>query len=290
MQKYSLEKFKIMATLSLINKYFWKTKIGPIFSTVSPFLFMIIHYALTSSVGDSNDLTYFVNGLPTYLSMSIIPLAIITLPSMNIEFKNSILLRKIKTSGIQKIQYNIICIFYFFMLSMAFSLLTLIFFLMFSAKNIEYVKHIDVGTLIYGILILSLTSISLGMFASVFMKAPLSSQLIGFAIFILTLTFSGQFIPVEVISKVEAIKYMSLFSPLNYGANILNIACLKAADGFTNSIFDFNKGFSFYGFGGTDNIINLYDVWQKAVFAFVPIALIVIFEILSIKFFKWTGR
>ncbi|WPL38948.1 ABC transporter permease [Malacoplasma iowae] len=282
------EKYRILATFSLINKYFWKTKIGPIFSIVLPFIFMVIYFVLGSSSDSKDKLGYFINGFPAYLSMSIIPLSIVTLPSMNIEFKNSILLRKIKTSGINKFEYNLICIIYFFIASILFSIITIILFALFSVSDISRLGSINWGTLTYGIILLSLVSISFGMFISTFIKTSLSSQLIGFAIFILTLTLSGQFIPVDVISGVEAIKYISLLSPLNYATNIFNIASLKAVSHSTNSIFDFTNDFIFTGF--SDKPITLYNVWQKILFAFAPFLLIGVFETLSIHFFKWTGR
>lgn len=282
------EKYRILATFSLINKYFWKTKIGPIFSIVLPFIFMVIYFVLGSSSDSGDKLSYFINGFPTYLSMSIIPLSIITLPSMNIEFKNSILLRKIKTSGIDKFEYNLICIIYFFIASILFSIITIILFALFSASDISRLGSINWGTLTYGIIFLSLVSISFGMFISTFIKTSLSSQLIGFAIFILTLTLSGQFIPVQVISGVEAIKYISLLSPLNYATNIFNVASLNAINGSSNSIFDFSNDFIFAGF--SNQPITLYNVWQKVLFVFAPFVLIGAFEALSIYFFKWTGR
>ena len=72
------EKYRILATFSLINKYFWKTKIGPIFSIVLPFIFMVIYFVLGSSSDSGDKLSYFINGFPTYLSMSIIPLSIVS--------------------------------------------------------------------------------------------------------------------------------------------------------------------------------------------------------------------
>lgn len=284
----SLETYRILATFSLINKYFWKTKIGPIFSIVLPFIFMLIYFVLGSSSNSSDKLSYFISGFPAYLSMSIIPLSIVTLPSMNIEFKNSILLRKIKTSGINKFEYNLICLIYFFVASIVFSIITIILFLLFCVNNIQKLDSINWGTLTYGIIILSLVSICFGMFISTFIKTSLSAQLIGFAIFIITLTFSGQFIPIQVISSVDAIKYISLLSPLNYATNIFNVASLSATNGSSNSIFDFVNDFSFAGFEGQS--ILLYNVWQKIVFTFVPFLLIAVFETLSIYFFKWTGR
>lgn len=306
MMNFKVENYKISAMFILINSYFWKTKVGPIFSLVTPFIFMVIYYVLDIS-GDDSKLSIFVNALPAFLAMSIIPLSIVTLPSMNIEFKNSIILRKIKTSGINPLIYNVITFCFFLAMSLLFSLFTLMVYFIFLASQNSLETHINIGTLLYGILALSIVSITFGMFVSVFVKNPLSSQLSGFGIFVLTLTLSGQFIPVEVISKVDAIKYISLFSPLNYAANILNIACIAPVDGYNNSLFDLSSEFLIYGFPSNPTtstfventptipeipkpIIVLYEVWQKALFIFMPWILSGVFGSLAIVFFKSSGR
>lgn len=283
--------YKMIAIVTLINRYFWKTKIGPIFSILLPFIFMLIYFALGSSIDPENKLKYFVNGLPSYLSMCIIPLSIMTLPAMNIEFKNSIVLRKIKTSGISVIKFNLISVLYFYIATLVFVVITLILFLLFCSSDISAIDYINHLSVYYGVLVLTTTSICFGMLISTIVKSSLSSQLIGFGVFILTLTLSGQFIPIEVISKVDVLKYVSLISPLNYCTNILNIGCLEPYAGFTNSAFDLSKGFAIYGFANTGSQeIYLYDAWQKILFIVMPYILIVSFEFFAIKFFKWTGR
>lgn len=286
--------FKVKSTLFLINKYFWKTKVGPIFSIVFPFVFMLIYFALGNSKENRDSTSMFVDGLPAYLSMTIIPLSLVTLPSMNIEFKNSIVLRKVKTSGIDSKGYNLILFLFFFSISMLFVLFTLIIFLCFASKDISKIESINFGSMIFAILMLTMTSITFGMMLSTFMKNPLSSQLSGFGIFILTLTLSGQFIPVQVIGKVDALKYLSLLSPLNYGTNMFNIACITPVSGYSSSLFDFSSDFAIPSFSsfeaGSPSVINLYFGWQKALFVFVPFILVGAFSFLSIKFFKWSGR
>lgn len=285
-----IEKYKFMTVMSLINKYFWRTKVGPIFSFATPLVFMLIYFSLGQSNGES-DLSFFINGLPTFLSMTIIPLSIVTLPAMNIEFKNSIILRKIKTSGINAFQYNLICFIYFFIASLGFSLFVIILFLIFVAKEIDLINFFNAESLIYGILMLSLISISFGMFLSTFIKTPLTSQLLGFGIFILTLSLSGQFIPIQVIGGVDAVRYISLFSPLNYSSNIFNISCIQAANGYSNSLFDFSSTFVINGFGAPgQNEVFIYDIWQKVLFTIMPIILSISFIAISTKFLRWSGR
>lgn len=289
-----IEKHKLVSIFVLINKYFWKTKVGPIFSTTLPFLFMIMYFALSNNNSSSSfGSNSFVNGLPTYISMSIIPLSIITLPSMLIEFKNSIILRKIKTCGLNELGFNGLCLIYFFIASISFTLITMIIFLLFSINKFNSLNFINWGTLIFGIIFLIFLSISFGLLLSTFIKTGLSAQLIGFAIFLLTLCFSGQFMPLSLVGSVDALKYMSLLSPLNYATNILNIASVESVGISTNSLFDFNNPFIIFGISkepGNKPELLLYDIWQKVLFIVMPIVLFISFEILSIKFFKWTGR
>lgn len=282
--------YKYLSVVMIMNKYFWKTKTGPIFSIAMPLVFMIIYIALGS---EESPLDYFISGLPAYLAMTIIPLSLMTLPAMTIEFRNSILLRKIKTNNIGSLQYNMICLLYYFLISLAFAFSVMILFIIIvAAKNASQLSAINWGSLIYGMLMLILSSIAFGLFLSSFLKNIMSAQLISTGLYFLTLVLGGQFIPIQVISQMDAIKYISLFSPLNYATSLLNISSLAPAIGFTNNIFDLSQGFDMLssGFGGNTSNIHLYDQWQKILFIIMPFVLTATLTGIGIKFFTWSGR
>lgn len=285
--------YKFLSILTIINKYFWKTKTGPIFAIVMPLIFMIIYFALGETGNKGEQIAYFLNGVPAYFAMTIIPLSILTLPAMIVEFRNSILLRKIKTSGVNSINFNLTCLFYYFFISLAFALFVFLIVVIISSGDISKLNSINWGGVVYGILFLILSSISLGLFLSSFLKNNMSAQLIGTGIYFLTLILGGQFIPIQVIGRVDAIKYISLFSPLNYSTSLMNIASLPtpATLGSDNNIFNFSSSFQIVNsLDPSGTAITLYDVWQKILFVFMPIVLSVILFPLGIKFFKWTSR
>lgn len=302
---------KILAIYLLINKYFWKTKIGPIFSIFVPFACMTLYYIIGYVL--MNNGTYLIQGLPVFTSLCIIPLAIITLPAMNIEFRNSILLRKIKTSNISSFQYNLICFSYFFIMGFLLTFVMLIFISLYCSENINSLDVVDWGSYFYGLFCLSISSLSLGVLISSFLNNSLVSQLLGCLILIFTLIFSGGFLPIYILARVEAIKIIGMFSPLTYAANILNVSAIEAISSSSNSIFDFSCDFvaknifleliagtstgntkdqfsSFIDNLGEQNSVTIYAIWEKVLYAFVPFAFTLIFSIISIKCFKWSGR
>ncbi len=100
-KKQAKENFNIeYSIIELVNKFFWKSKIGPIGSLVLPLAFMTI-YKIMSYVNGLEDVDIFTSGLSTYLSLAIAPIALITLPQIMVELKNSIVLRKISISRVQ---------------------------------------------------------------------------------------------------------------------------------------------------------------------------------------------
>ncbi len=99
-----------IAVVSLINKHFWKSKIGPISSIVLPVMFMLMYKIMSIGVSDG----IFALSLPTYLTLSVLPLTLITLPQVICEFKTSIILRKISVSTITKFKFTFILLSYYF--------------------------------------------------------------------------------------------------------------------------------------------------------------------------------
>ncbi|MDK2819854.1 MAG: hypothetical protein KFW07_03380, partial [Mycoplasmataceae bacterium] len=88
------------AIIILISKFFWKSKTGPLTTILLPLTFMIIYKLI-----GGDDSTTFVDALPAFICLSILPITLITLPQMLVEIKQSIVLRRISTSSITPIKY-----------------------------------------------------------------------------------------------------------------------------------------------------------------------------------------
>ncbi len=119
---------------SFIFKFFFKTKVGPIISQVFPIIFMIMYIIINAMKNadlspSQRSSAYFVSGFPTYIVLSIIPLSFITLPQTMVELKNSILLRKIKTSGFTKSRYLAFTYIQYFFFALVSVTITLIIYL-----------------------------------------------------------------------------------------------------------------------------------------------------------------
>ena len=71
-------------------------------------------YKIMSFVNGSEDVEIFNSGLPTYLTLSVSPIALITLPQIMVELKNSIVLRKISISKVSALNFSLLLIGYIF--------------------------------------------------------------------------------------------------------------------------------------------------------------------------------
>jgi len=314
---------KILATLKLINKYFWKTKIAPILSLGIPLGFMLLFFALEQSNDVNNGIpsTSFISGLPSFISLSIFPFMLMTLPQMHTDFKNSILLRKIRISNIGKYNYFLLIFGYSTVMSLFFTLITFLAFLAFGNESLFEVlpKSIDAPTnisgisliqsidwlgLIYGIIMLIISGVPLGLFIGIISKSPMVAQLIGLTIFMLSLTLSGQFIPLSVIAQITGLEYVILFSPLNYALSLINSATIPlikfvsndalppeimSFEIFKNNIFDLTTPFKINDLRGMGDI-TLFATWHKGLNLFFPLLVSGSFITLDSYFFKWSSR
>ncbi|MGL5522031.1 MAG: hypothetical protein ACRDAW_02020 [Metamycoplasmataceae bacterium] len=289
-----------------INKFFWKTKIGPLAFFLFPLGFMLVYFF----VAMDRSISIFAGGLPSYLSLGLLPIALVVLPQMLVEIKSSILLRKIAVSNVSKLWYIFIVFIAYFIILLFEAIYVLIFYFIFLNKDsFEQTKNLNWGNLIFSLFSLFLVVIAFGILLGVLLNNSLSVQLTGFAILFASLLFSGQFIPIQVIGSVSALKYVSLFSPLSYSLGLINNTLipysledpiflndfLKGAD-----IFNINDPFFIFSFEmpptGTeippfDKItINIYDTWQKVLNLVIPFILVIIVNIISWYKFKWSNR
>ena len=192
--------------------YFFKSKLSPIISFLLPLLFMMVFYVAASGSDDPDaGLQLFLGSLATYISLSILPLALISMPQIIVELKNSIILRRIKNSGFTKNNFLALTFILHFLLSIAFVLIVfgLFFVFFFTMKDPNGVReqelsNINIGGLIYSILLLIVSSLSVGIFLSSVIKNVSYALISGIIVILVTITFAGQFIPIQVIGGTEA--------------------------------------------------------------------------------------
>ncbi len=279
-----------IAVVTLINKFFWKSKTGPLTMLLLPLCFMIM-YRLFSD-GDN---VFFANALPGFISLTTLPITLITLPQMLVEIKQSIILRRISTSEITAIKYNLLVASWFFVLCIFSTFIIFILFLAFLNSGIDKLSFINWGDLIFSLIMFYISAISVGILISSLAKKSSSAQLIGLGVMLFTLVLAGQFVPLVVIGKVDSIKFISLASPINYSTGLLNNVLTNPGKiGIPTSLNTSGSIFSITDFkipsNTSKNPIIIIAYWQKVLNLIMPIIIFIGFNIISYKNFKWSVR
>ncbi len=208
-----------IATLELINKHFWKSKTGPLSALSIPFFLMLIYRIL-----GQDQITLFTSGLSAYFSFSILPLCFISLPQMIVEFKTSIISRKISISKVTKSKFSLLILSYNFIAILSSSLIILLLYATFlgteAPKVFQDIRWLE---LIYSLFNVYFSCLSFGLLIGVLINKIILIQILAFALIIVSITFSGQFIPVNILARSMAIKIVTLFSPASYSLNMMNM-------------------------------------------------------------------
>ncbi len=311
-----------ISVFKLVNVFFWKSLIGPLIAILLPVLFMVIYKIIDADQGSQSSI--FGNGLPTYITFSILPISLVTFPQMIVEFKSSIILRKISISKITPLKCVSIFLGYYLCILVGIVVIIFLLFTILLNKDAPaFYKKIRFGQCIYGIVNVFIVSLAVGLLCGVLIKKNHYVQMIGFSILLLSVTLAGQFIPITVIGTSEAIKYISLFSPISYSLNLLNNSLINDADYSSilgqssnpidpelakqlaefmkthntgNNIFDLHHDFQIFNFitkkdaKPQDFFITIYQSWQKVLNLIMSYIFAAIFFGIGIKKFNWTSR
>ncbi len=315
MNKYFSNYYQEKAVIKLINKHFWKSKVGPISSLVLP-LFLMIVYAIISTDNKS----MLASGLSSFFSFSILPVALITLPQMMVELKSSIILRKISVSKITASKFSTILLIYYLIAIIISNIIILTLYATFlNVDAPKYFSEINWGEFFYTLIVIYIISLSAGLLLGVLIKKISLVLLIGFIVMMVSVIFSGQFMPLIVLAKSEPIRYISLFSPISYALNFMNNVVVSTNSEYIKiwellgyvpikeippayeGIFDFKHSFNVYDIAdipvvNTGNYekkiywIEVYRPWQNILNFVMPYLFSMLFIFISIKKFNWTSR
>ena len=297
---------KCLSLFLLINKNFWKSIIGPIFSILIPFIFTLVWYSIALA---NNQPYFFINMFSGIIIFTIFPLCFFSLAATNLEFRKSIFLRKLKNEGLSKIKYLSTLIGYYLMIIFGFCFLNTCIFFLFCTNQTEYkytneitggitetltfkdeMSQINVLSLIVSFFLTIFQCISFALLISIVINNPITIQFIGFGLMILTLTLGGQIVPLVHWPQITFFRYLTLFNPIGYPFNLMNISIILTPNSEMNNIFNFsinveaiNKQILI------DNYI-VYFAWEKPLLLFGTILFSSLFCYLNIKYFKWTRR
>lgn len=295
-----------LAVFDLVNRHFFKSKVGIIMSATLPLIFMLIYLIFSIS---KNDYSMLGNSLPVYISLTILPITLIALPLVIVEFKQSIILRKIAISKITALKLSLLLLLYYFIVLLCSTLLTITIYAIFLNKHASYYFSLyNWAEFLYAIINVYLLSLTIGLFLGVICKKTSIVQTIGIGLMFLTLALSGQLIPMSVVASTNAIKYISLFSPLSYPLALLNnifivvdIDSYKLPEEILNQIEPLLKGSSIFNIDNfyiidfdkdkmKINPIVVYYGWQKVLNLIFPFIISFLIMIFNIKKFNWTSR
>lgn len=295
----------IIAIYCLIDRFFWKNKLGPIIAFAFPFFVVLLTYIVDLSNDDPY--YFFASSNKLIVPISAIPLSIFTLPLLLVEIKRSILLKKIALARISAITYIVIMGSFFMFLSILSVILSEVYWMMFMNTHLYLYFNIKDGlSVFYSVLVLILVSVSMGLLIGCTLKNSSPIPILGLAILFISFILSATIVSPSYLANVVAIKYINLFSPLNYPLTLINITYYNLTNSYHN-IFDisqtFNIGESFIPYKtptnfweflidylGSAKTVQWYVEWQKILGLVMPWVIVGFFILISVRFFTWSSR
>lgn len=248
--------------ISLMLKYYYKGFFVPFFLVIYPILILFLQgYAFRDlhPAGAPHPYTYLHSLIGSIGMVQAMSVGIFIVPQTILEFKNSVLMKRIGATNIKPVFFVasvVVIAFIFILLAFFWTLLWsgIFFGEKYGWNNISL--PVDIGPAIPFLFILIITSITLGMmFASVF-KSPTAFIAISNVFYLPIAFLSGGFIPTELINGSDVLKYVTYINPFKY--------CLDPFLSAWNSEFVFK---------------NIY-------YAYVPISILLISGFIGISAWK----
>ena len=195
-------------------KYYCKGFFVPFFLLAYPILILFLQGFAFSDRLDS--LHSLVGSISMVQAMSV---GIFIIPQTVLEFKNSVLMKRIGATNIKPVFFVVSVIFIGFIFIVVAFLWTLLWAGIFFANKYGWravALPNDILPTIPFLTILIITSISIGMmFASLF-KSTTSFIAISNVFYLPVAFLSGGFIPIELITNNEILKYVTYINPFKY--------------------------------------------------------------------------
>ncbi len=279
--------------LKLITIQFWRN-LHTIFFI---YLFPIIFIATWGYLTLDNNGPMFMSSIIGIVTFQIVSSGIQQVPSAIMEFKNSVLLKRIGATPIKPIDF-ILCVVIVYLSFIILQIFWIILWMVlifgfhdFSGLNdqtitgIQLMFHgsVDWGGFIVSEIYIVLLACIVGIFVSSVSKTAAQATALSMAFFFLAMLLSGQLIPIYTIDNNPFFKVVSWMTPFRYG----NQLAFMAWNGI--SIFnsaDWNSWIQ--GPGG----VHIYDFapWMGWVSWFLPLVYSGIFIGVSVYKFKWYVR
>ncbi len=304
----------MFTVFKLVNKYFWKGIIGPLFAFVVP---VIMLFFLGMALGHE---FYF----PGAIAISVLTIGLVFMPQSIFEFKNSSLLKRIGTTPINPMKFLAVIILFNLIIIMASILLVFGFsFLVFltnlhdskisspdlssqgikSPSWIQMLGGVNWFSFIYSTFLLIFLTMVIGILLASIANSTLFIQGVGITILMITFFVGPAVLPVSMTTQIDAIKYSSYLLPFKYPISLM----IESFNGFkpsvghnimnlnNSSIWDVNIDYSLFNifgiFGGKDSEdLIIFKNYDKILNHIMPFLFIAIFGFFAIGKFSWSAR
>ncbi len=271
------------AVFYILNKSFFKTAKGIVYTIVLPLVFMVMFKFIFQTIvfvpGDDviNEKIKQIN----LLSYTLLPLAtmFILCSSSIVEWKNSVFLKRIDSSGISKLSFIFsLWLFYSFISLIGFLLLFAFSFALGQEKYVSALKDMNWNFIILGILLISLMSISLSIFLGGINSNIGVLQGIVLGIFFISIFMSGMLLSPAMFEKSDITRYITYIIPFKHAVFVF----LYGAYGGGSM----TAPEAIYNHSGYSRGYDYTEIWQPII---ISLGLILIFLLVSLKTFKWSA-
>ncbi|MGL6124950.1 MAG: ATP-binding cassette domain-containing protein [Metamycoplasmataceae bacterium] len=309
----------MITVFKLVNKYFWKGIIGPLFAFVVP---IILLFFIGLILGHE---FYF----PAGISVSILTVGLVFMPQSIFEFKNSTLLKRIGTTPINPIKFLIVIVIFNFIIMIVSMLLVFIFsFLVFfnnlhsskmessfegqplaGASWFQMLSGVEWGSFIYSTFLLIFLTMVVGILLASVARSTLFIQGVGITILIITFFVGPAVLPIGMTAQIDAIKYSSYLLPFKYPISLM----IESFNGFeptgtingvpisyimnlhNSNIWDINTDYVlfnvFSSMGGNEpGELIVFRSYDKVLNHIMPFFFMALFGFFAVGKFSWSTR
>ena len=306
----------MLTVFKLVNKYFWKGAIGPLFAFILPLIMLLF---LGSTLGSE---FFFPGGV----AISILTIGLVFMPQSIFEFKNSSLLKRIGTTPINPSKFLIVIILFNFLIMLISILLVFLFSFLIFKDNLfesklipnpkpgtpivgvgwlEMLKSVDWPSFLYSTFLAIFLTMIIGVLLASIATSTLFIQGVGITLMMITFFVAPAVLPVGMIASVDAIKYSGYFLPFKYPISLM-IESFSSFDPISpdqsymmninnSNIWDINTDYVIYNTmggisGGADGNLVIFEKYDKILNHVMPYFFIILFGYFAIGKFSWSTR
>ncbi|AOG61035.1 ABC transporter permease [Spiroplasma helicoides] len=202
----------------LIQKSYFKNVRGPLFTYVVPIFFTVMLYLLFKDTFNKGNPASALLGYFALPSLWVI----VSLSSTIVEWKNSIFLKRVETTGINKPLFITTIALFYFMVTWTGVIVELIVGFSLDSEHAKILyKEMNWGYFFLAVCMLILVAISIGILLGGLMNDEGLSQGVSLIIYFICMFFSGIMLDPRLYEGTEGLRIFTYFVPLKYPVAIL---------------------------------------------------------------------